>query len=242
MIRLVLFDIDGTLIRTGGAGQKAFDRVCETQFNVPNGTVQLAFAGRTDPAIVRDFFKRHRIEPSPDNFRRFLDAYVFWLDHLMAQYPGQVLSGVRELLRGFEALPQPPVLGLLTGNIRLGAQIKLTYYRLWEHFRMGAFGDDHEDRNQLAVVALERGCRQLRTRLRGDEVLVVGDTPRDIACSRMIGARVLAVATGGSPYAELACHQPDWLVSTLDRISAADVCNGSPRVVAPATWVDRNLR
>jgi phosphoglycolate phosphatase len=83
MIRLVLFDIDGTLIRTGGAGEKAFARVGATQFGVVNGTARLNFAGRTDPAIVREFFVLHGIEPSEANFRRFFESYVFLLDELL---------------------------------------------------------------------------------------------------------------------------------------------------------------
>src|ERR1043165_4129253 len=121
MIRLVLFDIDGTLILSGGAGEKAFARVFDTEFHVPNGTTQLRFAGRTDPSIVRQFFQNHHIEPSAENFRRFFDAYVFWLDHLVGQTTGSVLPGVRELIADLQALPRPPIIGLLTGNIRLGA-------------------------------------------------------------------------------------------------------------------------
>ena len=133
------------------------------------------------------------------------------------------------MIRDLESRARPPAIGLLTGNIRLGAQIKLSHYRLSEHFRLGAFGDDHEDRNQLAVVALERGSQFLNTQLCGDEVLVVGDTPKDIACGRAINARVLAVATGGSAYAELARHQPDWLVRALDRVNVAEVCAADAR-------------
>jgi phosphoglycolate phosphatase len=235
MIRLVLFDIDGTLIRTGGAGQKAFDRVCETEFRIPNGTLNLNFAGRTDTSIIREFFLRHQIEPTRENFQRFLDAYVFWLDYLLARHSGCVLPGVREMILDLESAAQPPAIGLLTGNIRLGAQIKLSHYGLWDHFQLGAFGDDHEDRNQLAVIALERGSRFLNNPLTGDDVLVVGDTPKDIACGRAIKARVLAVATGGSAYAELARHQPDWLVGALDRVNMAEVwasVGGSPVPVA----------
>jgi phosphoglycolate phosphatase len=232
MIRLVLFDIDGTLIRTGGAGQRAFDRVCEMEFKIPNGTLSISFAGRTDTSIIREFFVRHGIEPSPENFRRFLDAYVFCLDHLLGQTAGRVLPGVLELLRDLDSLSQPPVIGLLTGNVHLGAQIKLRHYRLWDHFCMGAFGDDDEDRNRLAAVALERGRRMIEAGLTGDEVLVVGDTPKDIACGRAIGARVLAVSTGGSPYAELARHQPDWLVGSLESVKATEVCRG----ISPIGW------
>ncbi|MFM1767835.1 MAG: Phosphoglycolate phosphatase [Verrucomicrobiota bacterium] len=216
MFRLVLFDIDGTLIASGGAGEKAFARVCEHEFGVRDGTVGLHFAGRTDPAIVRDFFVKHGIAPSAENFRRFLDRYVFTLDHMLGQLHGRVLPGVTMMLRALQAAPRPPVVGLLTGNIQLGAQIKLSHYRLWQHFELGGFGDDHEDRNEIARVARERGEHRLGGRLRGEEVLVIGDTPRDVECARAIGARVLAVATGGYSLDQLAREQPCWAAPTLE--------------------------
>ena len=125
MIRLVLFDIDGTLIHTSGAGEKAFAQVFATQFNVPAGPDKIKFAGRTDTSVVRECFLHNQIEPSPENFRRFFDAYVFWLDHFLHRLPGGAHPGVREMIKSLRALPQPPLLGLLTGNIRLGAEIKL---------------------------------------------------------------------------------------------------------------------
>ena len=223
MIRLVLFDIDGTLIRTGGAGEKAFARVFETEFSVANGTARLHFAGRTDPSIVRDFFQHHQIEAVTENFRRFFDNYVFWLDYMLGQLPGRVLPGVRTMIHDWQLRPQPPMIGLLTGNIRLGAQIKLRHYQLWHLFQMGAFGDDHEDRNQIAVIARERGNRLLNEKLRGDEILVIGDTPRDIACARAIDAKVLVAATGTFGLAELKSHQPDWAVETLEQVSVEEI-------------------
>ncbi len=224
MIRLVLFDIDGTLIQSGGAGEQAFARVCAAEFNVPNGAAQLRFSGRTDPAIVHEFFTRHDIKPSPENFRRFFDRYVFWLDHLLGQLAGQVLPGVREALRDLGGLRRRPVIGLLTGNIRLGAQIKLSYYHLWDHFVTGGFGDDHEDRNQVAAVARERGRRLLGEKLHGEEILVIGDTPLDVACAKAIDARVLAVATGKHRREELASHQPDWTVESLGGVNWGEIC------------------
>jgi phosphoglycolate phosphatase len=224
MVRLVLFDIDGTLIQSGGAGEVAFGRVCEVEFGVPNGTAGLNFAGRTDPSIVREFFQQYEIEASPTNFQRFFDCYVFHLDHLLGQLNGRVLPGVHEMIRDMNSLDQTPLIGLLTGNIRLGAQIKLGYYQLWEQFRMGAFGDDHEDRNQVAAIAKERGARMLEKHLSGDQVVVIGDTPRDIECAQAIGARCLAVATGKFTTRELQDHSPTWAVDTLAELTARDVC------------------
>jgi phosphoglycolate phosphatase-like HAD superfamily hydrolase len=224
MIRLVLFDIDGTLIATGGAGEKAFGQVCHAEFGIAGAGAKLHFAGRTDPAIVRDFFGHHSIEPSQGNFQRFFDRYVFHLDHMLGQLNGRVLPGVHEWIEELRALPQPPVIGLLTGNILLGAQLKLSHYALWGGFVMGAFGDDHEDRNELARIAYARGRKRLGKNLRGEEILVIGDTPRDIECARAIDARVLAVATGQYTVEQLATHQPDYVAKTLPQISPPEVC------------------
>ena len=224
MVRLVLFDIDGTLIQSGGAGEKAFGRVCETEFGVPNGSASLHFAGRTDPSIIRDFFQQHRIEPCADNFRRFLDRYVFYLDHLLGQLHGSVLPGVHEMLGALNARSQPPLIGLLTGNIRLGAQIKLSHYRLWDSFRMGGFADDHEDRNEIAKIAHRRGKKMLGETLNGDQVLVIGDTPRDVECARAIGARSLAVATGKYSVKQLKQESPTWTAETLVHVCVKEIC------------------
>ena len=224
MVRAVLFDIDGTLIHSGGAGEKAFGRVCETEFGVPNGAARLHFAGRTDPSIVRDFFQQHHIAPSADNFQRFFDRYVFQLDHLLGELNGSILPGVHEMIRGLSALPRPPLIGLLTGNIRLGAQIKLSHYRLWDFFRTGGFGDDHEDRNQIAVVARERAGRTLRKPLDGGEILVIGDTPRDIECAKAIGARSLAVATGKYSTHQLQKESPTWAMDSLAHACVEEIC------------------
>lgn len=224
MIRLVLFDIDGTLIRTGGAGVRAFGRAMASEFGIRDAEQGVHFAGRTDTGLVREIFTRHGVAVQPVNYRRFFDSYVFWLDHLLAESRGHVCAGVGDFLGELRALPEPPALGLLTGNIRLGAEIKLRHHGLWEHFHTGAFGDDHEDRNELARVSLKRGRKLFGKELLGEEVLVIGDTPRDIECGRAIGARVLAVATGGATWAELRAHRPDWLINDLSSVRAGEIC------------------
>lgn len=224
VVRLVLFDIDGTLIRTGGAGVKAFERTLASAFGVQNGTAAVRFSGRTDPAIVRDCFVQHGIAPSPENFGRFFESYVFWLDQLLQQTNGAVCPGVIDLLGALNQLPEPPAVGLLTGNIRLGAEIKLRHFQLWEAFVTGGFGDDSEDRRQIAVIARRRGGQWLGRELAGDEILVVGDTPHDVDCARAIQARTLAVATGGATREELAAHRPTWLVEDLTQVTAEALC------------------
>jgi phosphoglycolate phosphatase-like HAD superfamily hydrolase len=128
------------------------------------------------------------------------------------------------MLSELSALRQPPVVGLLTGNIRLGAQIKLGHYQLWHLFRMGAFGDDHEDRNQIAAIARERGSLILQEKLSGEQILVIGDTPRDIECAKAIGARSLAVATGKFTAEQLRKDSPTWAVECLAHVSVKEVC------------------
>jgi phosphoglycolate phosphatase-like HAD superfamily hydrolase len=220
-----LFDIDGTLIRSGGAGVRAFERTADTEFDRPGGTRQLQFAGRTDYSLVREFFLTNDIEPVREHFDRFFNRYVFLLDHLLPLAHGGVIDGVGDFLRRLCALPEPPVLGLLTGNIQLGAEIKLRHFGLWDRFVMGAFSDDHEDRNRLAAIGLERGRRILDQPLEGSEVMVIGDTPHDIRCGRAIGAKVLAVSTGGSTHAELRKCGPDFLANSLGEVDAAAVCS-----------------
>jgi phosphoglycolate phosphatase-like HAD superfamily hydrolase len=224
MIHLVLFDIDGTLIHTSGAGEKAFARVFANLFGISDGTEKLKFAGRTDIAILREFFLHNAIEPSPENLEQFFEAYVFMLDHMLERMPGGVHPGVWNWLKDLRTLPQQPAIGLLTGNIRLGAEIKLRRFELWDQFATGAFADDAADRNEIAAIAKRRGEALLEEELAGDEVLVIGDTPLDIACARAIGARVLAVGTGMYRPKDLLPLEPDWAVDNLDKISAREVC------------------
>lgn len=227
MVKLVLFDIDGTLVRTGGAGIEAFRRVFATEFGVTDGFEKLKFAGRTDLGLVREFFEYHKIPMTPENLERFFEHYVFLLDYILQQGAPRPCRGVLEFIAALRKLSTPPMIGLLTGNIRLGAELKLRHCGLWDIFEMGGFADDNEDRNLIAQAAKERGVRLLGKELRGEEVVVIGDTAHDIRCGRYIGARVLAVGTGGATLDELRSHQPDWAVEDLTHLTAKEVV--SPR-------------
>jgi phosphoglycolate phosphatase-like HAD superfamily hydrolase len=204
--------------RTGGAGVRAFERTFATEFKILQATAGLNFSGRTDSSLVRECFQAHGIASTSQNFERFFDTYVFWLRHLLDELNGQICPGVTDLILAFQSASPARVIGLLTGNIRLGAEIKLRHYGLWDWFRSGAFGDDHEDRNKLAVIARDRGSRLLKQKLRGQEILVIGDTPHDIECARAIGARALAVGTGGYTCVQLREHEPDWVFESLDLV------------------------
>ena len=218
MIRLVLFDIDGTLILTGGAGMKAFAEAFAEEFDLPHATEAMDFAGRTDRGLACEIFRANQIEPTQSNFERFTEAYTRRLAKHLPPDNTQPLPGVVELLDAIEAMPAPPVLGLLTGNLPLSSELKLIHYHLWHRFDFGAFGGDTENRNEIAQTALEKARTQFPN-LNPTEILIIGDTPADIHCAQSINAHVLAVATGNYTEAQLAEHHPTHLAPNLTGIT-----------------------
>jgi phosphoglycolate phosphatase len=223
MIRLVLFDIDGTLILTGGAGMKAFAEAFSEEFDLPQATEGMDFAGRTDRGLACQVFRANHIEPTQANFEKFTEAYTQRLAKYLPADNTQPLPGVVELLDAIEAMAAPPVLGLLTGNLPLGAELKLTHYHLWHRFEFDAFGDTTEDRNEIAQYAFENAQGQFPN-LIPSEILIIGDTPADIHCAQSINARVLAVATGNFTEAQLAEHHPTHLAPNLSGVTL-DILN-----------------
>jgi phosphoglycolate phosphatase-like HAD superfamily hydrolase len=212
-MRVLLFDIDGTLIHTGGAGGAALLHAFASLFQIPTPR-DVPFSGRTDRAIGRDLFTLHEIADSAENWTRLSQEYLVQLPVYLPRRTGRVLPGVSELLDRL-AQERETALGLLTGNLRDGARLKLEHYRLYHHFAFGGYGDEHEDRNHVAESALSAARRHLNGRAHADGLWVIGDTPLDIRCARWIGAKVLAVATGGHSRDELASHQPDLLLDDL---------------------------
>lgn len=218
MIRIVLFDIDGTLVRTGGAGRRAFISTLEDVLARPVDHEGIAFAGRTDLAIFRSLLERNGVpHPDPEMRARVFDRYLFHLDReLAAGDVFRLCPGVRELLAGLSRDPEFLV-GLLTGNIETGARRKLAQVGIDGAFSFGAFGSDDEERDRLVPIARARAARIAGPAAEEAAIVVVGDTPLDIRCARAGGARVLAVATGICDREDLASHAPDILLDDLSR-------------------------
>jgi phosphoglycolate phosphatase len=211
-MHVCLFDIDGTLIASGGAGKAALEAALTEEFGVPRIFDKLELSGRTDRAIMTDLFRLHVLDDTPDNHRRLLDSY---LRHLPAYLPaGRILPGIGELLAHL-AERGDVAIGLLTGNVRAGAKVKLGFFGLYDYFAFGGYGDHHLDRDDVAREALAEVRRQFNGSIRAEHIWVIGDTPLDIRCARSIGARAVAVATGWHSAAELAEHRPDLLFDDL---------------------------
>lgn len=196
--QLVLFDIDGTLVLTGGAGKRGMTRAFEALFGIPNAFSAVPLAGRTDTSILADALEEHGIPVSSRDVAAFRSRYLECLREEVAQPTAgkQVLPGILPLLDALEGSSRS-FLGLLTGNYAEAAEVKLAHFDLWRYFRCGAFGEDAHDRNHLVPIALDRArACGLPAAVAADRVVVIGDTPRDVACAHAHGARIVAVATG----------------------------------------------
>ncbi|MDA0284392.1 MAG: HAD family hydrolase [Planctomycetota bacterium] len=206
---LCLFDIDGTLLSSGGAGQAAMEVALESTFGITTPTDGISVAGRTDRAIVSDLLNFHGIDDVESSWTRFVDAYLAQLPRELSARAGMILPGVEELLAGLHQREQL-TLGLLTGNFRRGAELKLGHYQLAEYFSGGGFGDHHFDRDDVAREALAHMREYLAVET-ASEVWVIGDTPADVKCGRAINATVVAVATGMYSMDDLEATAPDHL-------------------------------
>ena len=222
MFKLILFDIDGTLIRTGGAGVKAFGKTFQEEYQLPHATESLSFAGRTDRRLVELLFSQNDIEITPTAVERFFEVYLGHLEHFLPKDHTTPLEGVIELIDSMGKWQPTPVIGLLTGNHPQGAQLKLNHYNLWHEFEMGVFGDKHLDREAVAEEALV-WARDRWDDINPEQILIIGDTHRDIQCAQSIGAKVLAVATGDSTVTELQEHNPDWTSQDLTAKNIPDL-------------------
>jgi phosphoglycolate phosphatase-like HAD superfamily hydrolase len=210
-LHFCLFDIDGTLIASGGAGKAALERALADEFGIERITDDLTLSGRTDRAILADLIRLHDLDPAPSTTQRLTASYLRNLPASLASGQGRILPGILELLQALRKRDDV-TLGLLTGNIPEGARIKLAHFGIWEYFGFGGYGDLHLDRDDVARAALQEVKSRHDGQVTLGRIWVIGDTPLDIRCARAIGARVAAVATGWHSLAELAAHEPDLLV------------------------------
>jgi phosphoglycolate phosphatase len=208
--KLLLFDIDGTLITSGGAGERALRLALKDRFGHDDDLSTIEIAGRTDGSIARRICEKYGIEQTPENLSAFLDGYLHHLAIELNHSKGRRLPGIVELLNALKALPHVAV-ALLTGNLERGAEIKLTHYGIWHYFEFGAYADDHHDRNQLGKFAKARATKKHGVEFVPENIFVIGDTPHDIDCGRAVGAKTVAIATGNFSREQLAAHSPDYL-------------------------------
>ena len=216
MHRLILFDVDGTLLSTNGQAGEALGTALRETFGTAGPIEHYPWAGKTDPQIVFELLGHAGI-PRADVQPRLSEVFDVYCDNLARRLTPantSALAGVHELLQALGRRSDIAV-GLLTGNIRRGADIKLTAAGLGGYFTMGAFGSDQEDRNLLVAVARERAKALWGDEFSGTRTTVVGDAEPDIRCARAGGARSISVASGKTPRETLATLHPDVLLESL---------------------------
>jgi phosphoglycolate phosphatase len=206
--KLILWDIDGTLIVSHGAGIRAMERGLTKRFGLTCDLRKIDWAGRTDSWITGAVFQHVGLPDTPENRHDYLEAYLELLPaELKSGQQGRVLPGVLQLLEILHARSDVAQ-GLLTGNLRRGAELKLTHYQVWHFFEFGAFADDSPLRNDLGPHALRRAKEKHAVDFDPQHTFIIGDTPHDIECGKVIGARTIGVATGRYSVEELQAQAP----------------------------------
>jgi phosphoglycolate phosphatase len=225
-MKLVLFDIDGTMLWTDGAGRRAVHRALEAVFGTP-AREDHEFDGKTDPQIVRELMELGGV-PVPQIAARLSEALTRYVEELRLELDGvgegghadKIYPGITALLDALDARDDV-LLGLLTGNVRDGAMAKLRAVGLSAgRFKVGAFGSDHADRSHLPAIARQRAEAMLGMPIPGRNVVVIGDTPADMGCGRGIGARAIGVATGRYTVEQLRACRPGAVFANLSDTEA----------------------
>ena len=215
MRRLLLFDIDGTLLSGGPAKSSFIDAMVDT-YGTAGDAEGLSFAGKTDPQIARELLDA--VGLSGDEIERGFEPlwtrYLAYLEARLPEDPVRVLDGVPDLLESLAAHEDVGI-GLLTGNIFGGARLKLGSGGLWNHFVFGSYGSDREERDHLPAVAVDRARELWGDHIGPDQAIVVGDTPRDVACGKAGGTGTVAVATGFFSSSDLEATGADYVLDDL---------------------------
>jgi phosphoglycolate phosphatase len=212
-MRLILFDIDGTLIDSGGAGTRSLNLAFEKVFSIEEAFHGISMAGKTDTQIIKEGLIKHGLT-TDGNLGAVIDSYLKHLRKEINNDRKHVKPGVHEIL-GKLSFMKDAALGLLTGNLEPGARIKLEPFNLNKHFPAGAFGSDDEDRNRLLPIAIKRFEELYQQKIGHDECVVIGDTPLDVHCAKIYGAMCIGVATGPYPIDTLIEAGADHVVKDL---------------------------
>jgi phosphoglycolate phosphatase-like HAD superfamily hydrolase len=214
MLRLGLFDIDGTLIGVDGAGRRALDRALQDRLGIPQALKDIRLDGMTDPGILHRVFMSHRqAPPEHGEIAAIFSTYAEYLAGEVARSAYHVKPGVNETLDFLET--RGILLGLATGNLEVTARIKLERGDLWRRFPFGGFGSDAHERADLVRIALKRAAERGAGSLGRDEAAVIGDTPNDIAAAHAAGIRAIGVATGSYSVDDLRAAGADEAYATL---------------------------
>jgi len=212
-MRLILFDIDGTLIDSGGAGTRSLDLSLKELFSIDNAFQGISMAGKTDTQIIKEGLLKHGISVN-GNIDAVITAYLKYLRKEINNDRKHVKPGIYNLLNTLSFMKDIGS-GLLSGNLESGARIKLEPFKLNDYFPTGAFGSDDEDRNNLLPVAVKRFEELFRRKIEIDNCIVVGDTPRDVECAHIYGAMCIGVATGPYSFEDLREAGADYVVQDL---------------------------
>jgi phosphoglycolate phosphatase-like HAD superfamily hydrolase len=223
--RLILFDIDGTLLLSEGAGRRAITAAVSAHLPDPTRVAAIRFDGKTDPQIVAELLAAAG-DPAPNEPARVAEVLAAYLAHLESDlavngHRSRLMPGIPELLDALER-EADVLLGLLTGNVARGAELKLRAAGLDPgRFVVGAFGSDHARRRELPPIAARRAASHFGRVPHGAEVVIIGDTPADVECAGSIAARTVAVATGGFTTAQLAAAGADHVFADFGDLERA---------------------
>ncbi len=207
--KLVLFDIDGTLIWSGYAGSRALKKTFENLYNLSDPLKGINPDGMTDPEIIKEIFKKNlNKSPSEKEIKEVFENYLYYLKETVWNKDYRVMEGVRELIIELKKLKEF-VIGIATGNIYEGAKIKLMPSGLWDFFEIGAFASDSEKREEILKIAKERAARYKKSKI--EKVIVIGDTPLDIIAAKKAGFISIGMATGNFKKENLQNFSPDFV-------------------------------
>lgn len=217
---LLLWDIDGTLVHMDRAGEKAIRQAILDLYQRDVGDkLPVDLRGRTDSSIHRDLLHWLKVDTSVEEEMRLRAAHMAWLPKKLPLGNPIIFPGIREILAAVHEHPEIHQ-GLLTGNVREGAQTKLSHMGLWDYFEFGSFANDSYVRDDLGPIAVTRAEELLKIQFPKDRIFVIGDTPHDVACGKALGAKTVAVATGAFSLETLQALQPDYAFANLQDTQA----------------------